>query len=106
MNVFNFSGEIFHGLAEGVSHKVLQPILKFCYKSQGELDIILAKLRKFEKMRYGTIEGISAKTHKVHGTEMKILDFLIFPVLDDRIGRQSDHFKLVILLKEIICFVF
>ena len=101
-SISNYPRDKFHDNAEGTCHKVLTPVLKHFYFNQ--TNVLVDKTKLFKQWRNGRIEGIS--DYRVKGTGMQVLEFfLLFPILDDRIERTSDWFKLIILLREIILFI-
>lgn len=101
-SISNYPRDKFHDIAEGVCHKVLTPVLKSFYFN--DTNVLVNKTKLFKHWRNGRIEGIS--DHKVKGTGMQVLEFfMLFPVLDDRVDRNSDWFRLIILLREIILFI-
>lgn len=96
--------DLFHLFVEkGCFSKVICPILKVYYKTGSDLKQLLDKLSALN-LKNGCIE-IRTQTYDLIGKGVQIIDFFnYFALIDDRVSRSSEHFKLYKLLRTIYNF--
>lgn len=96
--------DLFHLFVEkGCFSKVLCPILREYYKTAADLKQLLDKLSALS-LKNGCLE-IRTQTCDLVGKGVQIIDFFnYFALIDDRVLRSSEHFKLYKLLRIIYNF--
>lgn len=107
-SVYNFVMDTFHDSSEaGQIDKLFSTILKKYYYKQ--TSVLMEKLKSIKSVRHGKIEGFieGSDFYRLKGNGMQKFEFFIlFPILDNRLLRDSVDWKLILLLREILLFYF